>query len=468
MPDSPACNLVWLRRDLRLSDHTALAHALAAEGKVQPVFIFDTDILAAFPGPYDRRVGFIAETLCLLDRKLRMTGGQLLVLHGSAKELIPRLAEALQVTGVYAAEDYEPQTMIRDKEVAAALEGKARVRFVKDQVIFNPREILREGGEAYKVYTPYANAWRKRFTPDCCHPHTYVYTERWMSKPVLPADMKQVNLSGGAQAVLEQIGYVYKPDPLWQPRDVSGWLTGFAAKKATGYADTRDFPAQDSTSRLSPYLRFGLVSIRECVQMALEIRAETWLNELIWREFYAMILYHFPESVTENWNPKYRGKLDWVRNADWLAKWKEGKTGYPFVDAGMRQLLEEGWMHNRLRMVTASFLTKHLRTDWREGEQHFAQYLMDYDMASNVGGWQWAASTGTDAQPYFRVFNPVMQGEKFDAEGTYIRRYVPELKDADKRYIHAPWKAGLLCSYYPPMVEHGQAREAAIAMFKGD
>jgi deoxyribodipyrimidine photo-lyase len=464
-----ASNVVWMRRDLRLHDHGALYHALQAQGTVQPVFVFDTDILAHFPKRNDRRLSFLAATLCAIDKQLQQRGGGLLVLHGSAKEVMPKLLSALGVTQLFAAEDYEPQAIKRDAFVAS--HSPAKAHFVKDQVIFAPHEILLANGSPYKVFTPYANSWRSRLTPLSALPYEYNDQGRYapidaVKQTVTSHGLKCMDLAAGPKAMLATIGYDYSDDALWPVESGVARLHEFIATKAKSYEFTRDAMAQHGTSRLSPYLRFGLVSVRECVRLALEADAPKWLAELIWREFYAMNLFHTPESAHVEWNPKYRGRLDWSDNDAHLSAWTEGKTGYPVVDAAMRQLLAEGWMHNRARMIVASFLTKHLRISWTKGEAHFAQYLMDYDLASNVGGWQWAASTGTDAQPYFRVFNPTLQSEKFDAKGDYIRRYVPELKNADNDVIHAPWKHPLLVNYYPPIVDHATARDQAMAMFK--
>ena len=466
-----AINIVWMRRDLRLHDHAALYHALQAQGSVQPVFIFDTEILAHFPHRNDRRLSFIVSTLCDIDRELQKRGGRLLVLHGKTKEIIPTLAQALGVGNIYAAEDYEPEAIKRDAAVAAQLEGTAKITFVKDQVIFSPKEILLDSGAAYKVFTPYSNNWRSRITPLSAMPYEYNDKGRYAAfdgviQRVQACGLKSVDLSAGPEAALEAVGYDYNKDTLWPTQGAVARLQEFISGKSKNYEFSRDVMAVHGTSRLSPYLRFGLVSVRECVHRAMEAGAIKWLTELIWREFYVVTLFHVPESAHVEWNPKYRGRLDWSHNDDHLAAWQQGKTGYPVVDAAMRQLLAEGWMHNRARMIVASFLTKHLRISWTKGEEHFAQYLMDYDMASNVGGWQWAASTGTDAQPYFRVFNPSLQSEKFDPKGEYIRRYVPELQHAPADTLHAPWKHPLLVNYYPPIVDHATARDQALAMFK--
>lgn len=462
--------LVWMRRDLRLHDHAALHLALSGEGVVQPVFIFDTEILAHFPSPDDRRLSFLAEVMCDLDAQLAKRGGGLLLLHGKPAEIHETLVGALGHKQLIAAEDYEPGARARDAMVGKRLSPGVDVRFIKDQVVRAPLEILREG-QAYKVFTPYSKAWRAGVSAADVAALEVRDAGRYANIAAVRGAAKDAGLTvlepqKGAGEMLARIGYRHREDALWPATGAGERLKDFIAHKAKRYADDRNPMALPGTSRLSPYLRFGLVSARQCARAAMEAGADTWLSELIWREFYAMILYHYPESQTTEWNPRYRGVLAWRNDERLLEAWKAGKTGYPVVDAAMRQLLEEGWMHNRARMIVASFLTKHLRIDWRLGESHFAQWLMDYDMASNVGGWQWAASTGTDAQPYFRVFNPTLQSEKFDPKGEYIRRYVPELAKAPDKAIHAPWESPLLAPYLPPIVKHEEARAAAIAMFK--
>jgi deoxyribodipyrimidine photo-lyase len=454
--------LLWLRRDLRAYDHTALFHALQTGAPVQPVFVFDSDILADFPHKRDRRLSFIARALCALHMEYAKRGGGVLVLYGKASEVIPRLAQALGARHIIAAEDYEPKARQRDAMVENAI-------FVKDQVIFAAQEIVKEDGTPYKVYTPYANRWRAMVTPLSVAAYGCEDRGHYADYAAMRLSAQQQGLEVlemDAQAMLARVGYALVEDALWPVTNVRERLRDFMAHNSSAYGHARDMMGQEGTSRLSPYIRFGRVSIRECVAAAMEAGAGVWLGELIWREFYAMILYHFPESAAIEWNPKYRGVLNWSENEAHFQAWQEGKTGYPLVDAAMRQLLEEGWMHNRARMVVASFLTKHLRIDWRRGEAHFAQYLMDYDMASNVGGWQWAASTGTDAQPYFRVFSPMLQSARFDPKGDYIKRYVPELQHAPPQGLHAPWEHPLLVRYIAPIVDHASARLAAIAMFK--
>jgi deoxyribodipyrimidine photo-lyase len=460
-------SIVWLRRDLRLHDHAALAKALNSNGSVQPVFIFDTDILGAFPNPHDRRLSFIARTLCALHGQLAKRGGGLLVLHGSAKQLVPALHKALGAQDVFTAEDYEPAAIARDKHVAQLVP----LTCVKDQVIFAPYEVLKDDGTAFKVFTPFSRAWLSKFTPSDMAAYELNDTGRYADYATTLATchasgLKVLNVAQGEQVMLSDIGYTYREDELWPVEGVRKRLADFIRERTAGYPIARDMVAESGTSHMSPYFRFGLVSLREAVALAhAQGGAEKWISELIWREFYAMILYHYPESVDKEWNPNYRG-INWSYDEEKLEQWKQGRTGYPIVDAAMRELLETGWMHNRARMIVASFLTKDLQIDWRLGEAHFAQHLMDYEQASNVGGWQWAASTGTDAQPWFRIFNPTLQSKKFDPKGDYIRRYVPELRHFKDDAIHEPWKLGLLSGYTPPIVDHAQAREKTLKMFK--
>ena len=463
------CNIAWLRRDLRLQDNGALAAVFEKPEPVQPVFIFDTDILARFRNPADRRLSFIADSLGALHQELKQRGGGLLALHGPAKDVMPQLAETLSSNVIAAGEDYEPDGRSRDENVARASAPRALV-LVKDNVILSPLEVLRPDHAPYKVYTPYSRAWRDRQVSKKEVQFRYQdngrYAEfRESAAKARSAGLRVLDMEAGPERVLREIGYRHVSCGEWNAQGAQQKLQRFLEEKAQRYATTRDFLAEDGTSRISPYLRFGIVSVRECYQGAKNVPgAEKWIGELIWREFYAMILYHYPESASVEWNPAYRNRIEWSRNEKHLEAWMSGRTGYPVVDAAMRQLLEIGWMHNRARMIVASFLTKHLLIDWRQGEEHFAQFLMDYDLASNVGGWQWAASTGTDAQPYFRVFNPYLQSKNFDPSGDYIRRYVPELRHLQGDDIHCP--PALHAPDYPrPIVEHKSARERAIAAF---
>jgi len=462
---SPA--LVWFRRDLRDFDHAALALALRRHARVFCAFVFDTDILDGLPRQ-DRRVDFILRAVNELDAALRAkSGGRggLIVRHGRAADEIPRLAAALGVAAVYANRDYEPFARQRDARVAAQLEAEGRA-FIdcKDQVIFERDEVLTQAGTPFSVFTPYARAWRARLTPGdlaehSCNPEP---GQLAATDAVLPAPT----------FALADLGFA--ATDLKIPCGMSGGaqLCEDFLTRIDRYHEARDFPAVKGVSYLSPHLRFGTVSIRQLAAAAHAESlqpggrgAEVWLNELVWREFYQMILWHRPDVVDRSFKPEYDA-LVWDDAPALLEAWKAGRTGYPLVDAAQRQLLASGWMHNRLRMVSASFLTKDLGIDWRLGERHFAAWLLDYDLAANNGGWQWAASTGCDAQPYFRIFNPVTQSERFDPQGRFIRRYVPELEGVPDKYIHAPWKMPTPPAAYPaPIIDHARARERTLARF---
>jgi len=460
--------LVWFRRDLRDFDHAALAAALRDHSRVYCAFVFDTDILDLLLArglKADRRVDFILRAVRELDVALKARGGGLIVRHGCAAEEIPWLAATLGVAAVYANRDYEPFARERDGRVAARLAADGR-GFVdaKDQVIFERDEVLTQAGTPFTVFTPYARAWRAKLTPADLAEHDCVPRSGQLALP------DAVPLA--PTFTLAQLGFA--PTDLKIPCGMSGGAQLFEdfLTRIDRYRETRDFPAVKGVSYLSPHLRFGTVSIRRLAAAAFAESlqpsgkgAETWLNELIWREFYQMILWQRPAVV----HHAFRRECDalrWDVRPDLLAAWQAGRTGYPLVDAAMRQLSQSGWMHNRLRMVTASFLTKDLGIDWRQGEQHFADGLLDYELASNNGGWQWAASTGCDAQPWFRIFNPVTQSEKFDPQGRFIRRYVPELADVSDKFIHAPWKMPTPPAGYPaPVVDHAAARERTLARF---
>lgn len=462
METAPA--LVWFRRDLRDHDHAALAAALASGRPVHCAFVFDTDILDALPSRVDRRIEFIHGSLQQLDAALRRRGGGLIVRHGRAGDELPRLAGELGVAEVYANRDYEPAAQARDAAVDRQLAAAGgRLRLYKDQVIFERDELLTGAGRPYTVFTPYKNAWLKRLS---AADHAPLSAQGRLAPA--PESLPTLAELGFAPTDLGQLGIVpgmAGARQLWDE---------FRAGRIRRYGTLRDFPALKGVSYLSVHLRFGTISIRELVSAALAEKADPWLNELIWRDFYFMILDRFPHVVDRAFKPEY----DAIRWADWpegLAAWQQGRTGYPLVDAAMRQLNHSGWMHNRLRMVVASFLCKDLGLDWRLGERYFAERLNDFDLAANNGGWQWAASSGCDAQPYFRIFNPVTQSEKFDPDGKFIRRYVPELARVPDKYIHAPWTMGRLeqealgvvigRDYPGPIVDHAAAREKTLARY---
>ena len=473
----PAGSLVWYRRDLRDADHAALAAALSDGGPVYAAFVLDREILDALPSPADRRVEFIRGCVVDLDARLRARGGGLIVLHDRARDAIPALARALGVATVHVDRDYEPAAIDRDAAVADAL-GADGIAFHahKDQVIFERDEVVTREGRGYTVFTPYRRAWLARLAPEHVAPHDVEGHARNLAPPppALDAGIPSLDASGFRATHLDALGV--RPGMA----GARALLDDFA-RRIDRYHLARDYPARKGPSTLSVHLRFGTVSIRELVAFAHARSlapggegAAAWLSELVWREFYAQLLWRHPHVVGH----AFRRELDALPFANDPARydaWREGRTGYPIVDAAMRQLARTGYMHNRLRMVAASFLVKDLLVDWRWGERHFAELLIDYDLASNNGGWQWAASTGCDAQPWFRVFNPVAQSRRFDPDGAFIRRYVPEIAALDDDAIHAPWTvppalqqaAGVVIGrdYPPPIVDHARAREQALALY---
>lgn len=466
-------SLVWFRRDLRVEDHAALHHALRSSDRVYCAFVFDSDILAGLPRD-DRRVQFIHASLGELDARLRAWGAYLIVRQGRAADEIVRLAAELDVESVFANRDHEPQALARDAEVQQRLREAGRsLQTFKDQVIFEQDEVLTQAGGAFSVFTPYKNAWLKRLA---AHPEA---ADAWETAPW--AGLLAPVPAGHALPTLDELGFAPHADPI-VPTGMSGAqaLLDAFLDRIDGYHAERDFPALDSTSRLSVHLRFGTLPVRALVRLLRErsgIGAGTWLSELIWREFYMAILQRHPRVVTHSFKAAF-DRLRWEQGPEAdaaFAAWCEGRTGYPLVDAAMAQLNRSGFMHNRLRMVTASFLTKDLGISWVHGERYFAQRLNDYELASNNGGWQWAASTGCDAQPWFRIFNPVTQSKRFDPDGAFIRRWLPQLAGLDRTAIHAPWlakpalleQAGLVLGrdYPHPIVDHEQARERTLARF---
>jgi deoxyribodipyrimidine photo-lyase len=476
MSDSIDRALVWFRRDLRADDHAALSHALRAARSVWCVFVFDRNILAPLPRA-DRRVEFIRASLVELDESLARSGGGLIVLDGDPVDAIPRLARELAVAAVYANHDDEPYARARDARVRTGLaETHIDFRTRKDHVVFERDEVLTASGTPFSVFTPYRNAWLKRLSSADLAEHPVAEHAARLARP--PAHYRGVPLLADLGFTTTNVVEHLTPGT----RGAERFLRDFLGR-IDRYAETRDYPAVKGPSYLSVHLRFGTVSIRALARAAHERRlagshgAEVWLSELIWRDFYHQVLYHYPHVVERSFRREYDA-VQWEQGATaqrLLAAWQAGRTGYPLVDAAMRQLNQTGYMHNRLRMVAASFLTKDLGIDWRAGEHYFALALNDFDLAANNGGWQWAASTGTDAQPYFRIFNPVSQSEKFDARGDFIRRYVPELAGLSNDAIHAPWRlsadelarAGVrLDETYPrPIVEHDLARKRTLERY---
>ncbi|MGQ2964603.1 cryptochrome/photolyase family protein [Methylophilus sp.] len=470
--------LVWLRRDLRMEDHAALYHALKRHQQVYVAFVFDSDILDALSDKHDRRLEFIWESVCELKQALQAAGGDLLVRHGQAQAEIPRLAQQLEVAAVYANRDYEPLATARDEQVAQALLTAGRtLHLFKDQVLFEQDEILTQTGKPYGVFTPYKRAHLAKL--NAFYLKAYPVQRYLSSLASLPAeDMPSLESLGFSRTNLKSMRL---------PTGITGAQQLFHdfLQRIEDYEQARNYPAIKGVSYLSVHLRFGTISIRQLAHAAWQLSlagnagAATWLSELIWRDFYFQVCYHRPDLQLERraYRPEYE-QLPFTNDSDWFAAWCEGRTGFPIVDAAMRQLNQTGYMHNRLRMVVASFLVKDLLIDWRWGEQYFAEKLIDFDFAANNGGWQWAASTGCDAQPYFRIFNPQSQSEKFDAQGKFIRKYVPELAALDNKLIHAPWagtpdKKHQLVTMpevdYPlPLVNHAVQRQQALELYKNN
>ncbi len=424
-------SIFWLRRDLRLTDNTALYYALKEGLPVLPVFIFDRNILDKLEDKKDARVEFIHSTMASMHQKLGETGSGIKTFYSSPIEAYEALTKEYEITSVFTNRDYEPYAKERDQEVEAFLSKKGIGFYTfKDHVIFEKEEIVSGSGTFYKVFTPYSKAWRTKYAE---------------SRPqILPDASKSTQwLKWEAKAIhsLAEMGF--------EPSNIDIPPLNIDQELIRKYDQQRNFPAMDATSKLGIHLRFGTISIRQLAEKTEKLNW-TYLNELIWRDFYAMILANNPHVAEKAFKPQY-DHIPWRQDEEGFEKWCQGMTGYPIVDAGMRQLNETGYMHNRVRMIVASFLTKHLLVDWRWGEAYFSAKLLDFDLASNNGGWQWAAGTGTDAQPYFRVFNPQSQTEKFDPELAYIKKWIPEYGTEQ---------------YPEPIVEHKSARVRAIETYK--
>ena len=474
--------LLWFRRDLRVHDNAALCAALQRCTRVHCVFVFDRAILDGLQRA-DRRVEFIRESLVELDANLRALAGKplagLIVQHGFATDCIPQLALALGAQVAFAAHDYEPQATARDTTVHSAL-AVLNTAFVtvKDHVIFERQEVLTQTGKPYGVFTPYKRAWLARLgdTPPAqhaCEPNAQALAER---PPAYAQPVPSLDTLGFSATNLQALG-------IGAGASKAGQLVDDFWERMDQYEETRNFPSVKGPSYLSVHLRFGTVSIRQLVSLALQrhldgsLGASVWLGELVWRDFYFQVLANFPYVAEGAFKPEYN-RIVWEHGAQaetLYAAWCQGKTGYPLVDAAMAQLNQTGYMHNRLRMVAGSFLVKHLGIDWRWGERYFAEKLNDFDLSANNGGWQWVSSSGCDAQPYFRIFNPISQSEKFDAQGKFIRRYVPQLAGLDAKQIHTPWRAKpidlaaagvTLGGNYPmPIVDHAQARARTLERY---
>lgn len=421
-------SLFWFRRDLRLEDNVGLHHALASDFPVLPIFIFDTDILDKLENKQDRRVDYIHQALTAIQKELKSLNSSLRTYYGKPLNIFKTLLDEYDIQAVYCNRDYEPQAIKRDAEIYHFYKAKnIPFRAYKDQVIFDKKDVLKKDGTPYVVYTPYSRKWKEMLKKNVSESFALNLNN------LLQTETSKLH-------TLKEIGF--------EKTDIEYHIPELDVDLINEYDKQRDYPALQGTTQLSIALRFGTLSIRKCVAFALQ-HNQTLLGELIWREFFMQILYHFPHVVNQSFRPGY-DFIEWRNNETEFRKWCEGKTGYPFVDAGMRELNQTGFMHNRVRMITASFLCKHLLIDWRWGEAYFAEKLNDYDLSANNGNWQWVAGSGCDAAPYFRIFNPTAQAEKFDKDESYIRKWVPELNTNP---------------YPEPIVEHAFARERVLKVY---
>lgn len=420
-------SIFWFRRDLRIEDNHGLFQALSASEPVLPLFIFDTNILDRLPSKKDGRVEFIHQAITLLNEAI---GGHLCVKHGNPLAIFKDLMTKWDIVRIYTNHDYERYGLDRDASISELAQEKGiEFRSFKDQVVFEKDEVLSGAGTPYTVFTPYSRKWKALLAET--------------SLPNFPSS-ESTNYVSDTFTLPSLADIGFQPSGLLFPQ------ASVADELIRAYAQDRDFPAKPGTSRLSVHLRFGTLSIRSLVRQAIG-KSEVWLNELIWRDFYFNILHHFPHISEKHSFRKEYDRMNWRNNEEEFKAWCEGKTGYPIVDAGMRELNATGFMHNRVRMIVASFLVKHLLIDWRWGEAYFAEKLLDFDFAANNGGWQWASGSGCDAAPYFRVFNPTLQTQKFDQSLAYIKKWVPELQEL---------------SYPAPIVNHELARARVLAAYK--
>ncbi|MFD0793517.1 cryptochrome/photolyase family protein [Mucilaginibacter litoreus] len=425
-------SIFWFRRDLRLNDNAGFYHALKSSNAVLPFFIFDKNILEKLEDANDARLTFIHNALVDIDRQLQKYKSSLLAVYDKPLDAWVKLLKQYKIKAVYTNQDYEPYAKERDEAVKNLLtDHHIEFKTFKDQVIFDTNEVVKDDGKPYTVYTPYKNKWYQKLKP--------FYLKSYQTEKYL---VNLLKFKAPAIPALKEIGFeksdLQLPDINYQ-------------RVIDNYSNTRNYPAVKGTSHVGVHLRFGTVSIRQCAADANKAPDKTWLNELIWREFYSMILYHFPHTANHAFRPEY-DRIEWINDEVQFDAWCKGETGFPLVDAGMRELNATGFMHNRVRMITASFLSKDLLIDWRWGERYFARKLLDYEMASNVGGWQWAAGSGTDAAPYFRIFNPDSQLKRFDPKMEYVKKWVPEYADFSK--------------YPKPIIDHKFARERCLKDFK--
>lgn len=432
MDNNSPVSIFWFRRDLRLDDNAGFYRALKGEHPVLPVFIFDKAILDKLDDKDDARVTFIYQNIEAMNKELQKHGSSMLVLYETAENAWKKLVKEYCIAAVYTNHDYEPYAASRDKAVAETLKShNIELKTFKDQVIFEKEEVLKDDGKPYTVFTPYSRKWHEKLTSFYlkAYPNKKYFKNLLQVKAFKIPSLKEMGFEKSNQEF-----------PKMAYKDI-----------IDDYAEKRNYPAMKGTSFMGMHLRFGTVSIRELASVANSAKDKTWLNELIWREFYMMVLYYFPQTADHAFKPDY-DNIKWVNDEKQFNAWCKGETGYPLVDAGMRELNKTGYMHNRIRMVVASFLSKDLLIDWRWGERYFARKLLDYEMSSNVGGWQWAAGCGTDAAPYFRIFNPEAQQKKFDAKLEYVKKWVPEYADFTK--------------YPEPIIDHTFARERCLKEFK--
>lgn len=424
-------SIFWFRRDLRLHDNKGFFRALQSEEKILPIFIFDIEILKKIPKD-DARISFIFSELKAMNTHLESFETEIKMFHGNPKDIFKSLLNKFKIVKVYTNHDYEPYAIKRDLVIKELLaKNKIDFQTYKDQVIFERNEITKKDGKPYVVYTPYSKKWLEKYQTS---KPEYYPSEDYLIRLYKKTKSKIITLS--------DLGFIETNIP------IKNYI--FNSRIINEYEETRNFPALDNTSKLGPHLRFGTVSIRQMVSRADEQENKIFLKELIWREFFMQILWHFPHTHKNSFKSKY-DRIIWRNNEEEFKKWCDGNTGYPMVDAGMRQLNKTGFMHNRVRMLVGSFLCKHLLIDWRWGEAYFAEKLHDYEMSSNVGNWQWVAGTGVDASPYFRIFNPTSQIQKFDKELKYIKKWVPDFQEL---------------TYPSPMVEHKFARERCLKTYK--
>lgn len=458
-------SLVWLRRDLRLEDNTALFEAGKIRDKIAVVFVFDSMILDQLKNKSDQRVSFIFQTLEGVNHTLQKHGSELIVKYGNPTKEIPKLIQELNATSLFFNEDYEDYAKKRDQRITAELTNMGVPVFkFKDHVIFSAQEVLKPNKDPYRKFTPYKNAWLNQLSPKD-------FSEK---KVVCHFLEKEVVAKHSDKLSWQKLEFqkVTSHLPFQKPTRENGIkILSTFQKTIQHYKENRNFPGiENGTSGLSVHLRFGTLSVRECVKVCIHLKnqgAQTWLSEIIWRDFYAMILDQFPHVETGCFQKQY-DKISWENRKDFFDAWCHGKTGYPIIDAGMRQLNQTGWMHNRVRMCVASFLVKDLLLDWRKGENYFAKKLLDYELSSNNGGWQWCASTGCDAQPYFRIFNPSLQSKRYDPDAIFIKKWIPELKNCTAKEIHSPETSQLnqKANYPKPIVSHATQKQKITRMFQ--